>query len=128
MRHVSGIYMTGCALPMCRSSIEARGGQSSERFMPRRRIKDSTGLSPGLSLVLQSCVLYIAVQNGLPFSDRSTTIQKLSNENQCNPSGPDGSNDPRFARRPTLSSPKRSTGLTLRLYNPRVAYFLEGNA
>jgi hypothetical protein len=28
---------------MRRLSIEARGGQSSERFMPRRRIMDSTG-------------------------------------------------------------------------------------
>ena len=36
--------------------------------------------------------------------------------------------NPLVARRPAISSPKRSTGLTLRLYNPRVARFLEGNA
>ena len=41
--------------------------------------------------------------------------------------GPDESNQSALARRLTMS-PKRSTGLTLRLYNPCVACFLEGNA
>ncbi|OXC72658.1 hypothetical protein BSU04_40975 [Caballeronia sordidicola] len=41
---MSGVCKTGYAKPMRRSSIEARGGQSSERFTPRRRIKDSTRL------------------------------------------------------------------------------------
>jgi hypothetical protein len=38
-----------------------------------------------------------------------------------------GPTNPLVARRPAISSPKRSTGLTLRLYNPCVACFLEGN-
>jgi hypothetical protein len=44
---------------MRRSSIEARGGQSSERFMLRRRIKDSTQAASGLSWVLLCGVLYV---------------------------------------------------------------------
>jgi hypothetical protein len=72
MRHVSGVCKTGYAKPMRRSSIEARGGQSSERFTPRRRIKDSTRLSPGLSGVF---AVLRALRRGLKLS----VIQGSSN-------------------------------------------------
>src|SRR5882757_555303 len=126
MRHVSGV-----CIPATQSPCAARVSKRAE-VSPASVLCCAGGLRirPGcVGFVLGFAVLRASrrVLNPAAIQGSSNAIQKRSNENRYNPNGPDdGSNESAVPALHAALKTKRSTGLTLRLYNPRVACFSSG--